>query len=58
MYFSSIQLDKIHELAERIGKTLAKAEQLGADGNVEESLSLMGEVENLKKMKYEKEVHA
>lgn len=49
-------MEKVHELAESIGKTLAKAEQLGAEGNVDESLKLMEEVEQLKKKKYEAEV--
>ncbi|XP_014668629.1 PREDICTED: putative RNA-binding protein Luc7-like 2 [Priapulus caudatus] len=49
-------LDKVHEFAESIGKTLAKAEQLGANGNVAESLKLMEEVASLKKAKYEKEL--
>lgn len=34
----------VHELAEKIGQTLAKAEELGAQGLVDESLKLMGEV--------------
>lgn len=36
----------VHELAEKIGQTLAKAEELGAQGLVDESLKLMGEVCN------------
>lgn len=36
--------NKVHELAEEIGAKLAKAEQLGADGFVEESIKLMAEV--------------
>lgn len=34
----------VHELAEKIGQTLAKAEELGAQGLVDESLKLMEEV--------------
>lgn len=34
----------VHELAEEIGKKLAKAEALGAEGLVDDSLKLMGEV--------------
>lgn len=47
--------DKIHELAERIGESLAKAEKLGAEGKVEESMALMVEVDELKKQKSESE---
>ena len=47
--------NSVHELAENIGKKLAAAEQLGADGNVEESIKLMEEVENLRKRKVEAE---
>ena len=35
---------QVHELAEQIGKKLARAEELGADGLVEESMKLMEEV--------------
>ena len=45
----------VHELAENIGKKLSSAEQLGAEGNVEESIKLMEEVENLRKQKVEAE---
>jgi hypothetical protein len=44
-------LCKVHELAEQIGKQLAKAEQMGAEGFVEESMKLMEEVEDLRKKK-------
>ncbi|CAL4157236.1 unnamed protein product, partial [Meganyctiphanes norvegica] len=43
--------NKVHDLAEQIGKKLAKAEQLGADGLVEDSMKLMEEVEDLRKKK-------
>ncbi|CAG2069321.1 unnamed protein product, partial [Timema podura] len=43
--------NKVHELAEQIGKKLARAEQLGADGFVEESMKLMEEIEDLRKKK-------
>ncbi|XP_069977045.1 putative RNA-binding protein Luc7-like 1 isoform X2 [Penaeus vannamei] len=43
--------NKVHDLAEQIGKKLAKAEGLGADGMVEESMKLMEEVEDLRKRK-------
>merc|ERR1711988_299026 len=47
--------NSVHELAENIGKKLAAAEQLGAEGNVEESLRLMKEVEDVRKRKVEAE---
>lgn len=40
----SVKANHVHELAEEIGKKLARAEQLGEEGFVEESLKLMGEV--------------
>jgi RNA-binding protein Luc7-like 2 len=52
----SMQADSIHTLGEQIGTKLAKAEEMGADGNVEESLKLMEEVEELKKAKTAAEV--
>lgn len=36
--------NNVHELAEEIGAKLARAEQLGAEGFVEESMKLMAEV--------------
>ncbi|XP_066989093.1 putative RNA-binding protein Luc7-like 1 isoform X2 [Macrobrachium rosenbergii] len=45
------KMNKVHDLAEQIGKKLAKAEALGADGMVEESMKLMEEVEDLRKTK-------
>jgi len=47
--------DAILQLGEEIGTKLAKAEQMGADGNIEESMKLMGEVEDLNKNKAEAE---
>jgi RNA-binding protein Luc7-like 2 len=38
----------VHELSEEIGKKLAKAEALGEAGQVEESMQLMGEIEELR----------
>lgn len=46
----------IHGLGEQIGTKLARAEEVGADGNVAESLTLMDEVENLKKTKSTAEI--
>ncbi|KAA0184235.1 RNA-binding protein Luc7 1 [Fasciolopsis buskii] len=43
--------EKINALSEQIGTKLARAEQLGADGRVDESLDLMKEVEELNKEK-------
>ena len=47
--------EKVHELGEKIGENLAKAEQLGAEGLVDESMKLMEEIENLRKQKLEAE---
>ncbi|XP_069761883.1 putative RNA-binding protein Luc7-like 1 isoform X3 [Narcine bancroftii] len=47
--------EKVHELNEEIGKLLAKAEQLGAEGNVEESQKVMQEVERVRTKKREAE---
>lgn len=41
----------VHELNERIGKKLAEAEDLGSQGNVEESMKILSEVEELKQDK-------
>lgn len=43
--------DKIHQLGEKIGETLAKAEQLGAEGLVDESMKMMEEIDQLRKEK-------
>lgn len=45
------KLNRDHELAEQIGKKLAEAEKEGELGNVEQSLKLMEEVEQLKRQK-------
>lgn len=45
------KLQLVHELSEQIGKKLAAAEQLGAEGAVEESIRMMEEVEEVKKQK-------
>ncbi|CAH2312164.1 RNA-binding Luc7-like 2 isoform X1 [Pelobates cultripes] len=47
--------ERVHELNEEIGKLLAKAEQLGAEGNVEESQTVMDEVEKTRIQKREAE---
>jgi len=43
--------EKVHELAEKIGQALAKAEQLGEEGQVEESMQLMSEIDGFRKEK-------
>lgn len=53
LYFKA---ERVHELNEEIGKLLAKVEQLGADGNVEESQKVMDEVEKARVKKREAEV--
>jgi RNA-binding protein Luc7-like 2 len=55
-YIIFIQAEVIHAIGEQIGTRLAKAEELGAEGNVEESITFMGEVEELKKKKASAEV--
>ncbi|XP_029446221.1 putative RNA-binding protein Luc7-like 2 isoform X4 [Rhinatrema bivittatum] len=47
--------ERVHELNEEIGKLLAKAEQQGAEGNVEESQKVMDEVEKARAKKREAE---
>ncbi|PRD22935.1 UNVERIFIED_CONTAM: RNA-binding protein Luc7-like 2 [Trichonephila clavipes] len=50
------KLQRVHELAEQIGKQLALAEKLGAEGNVEESMKTLEEVEKFKMQKVLAEV--
>ncbi|KAL5104879.1 putative RNA-binding protein Luc7-like 1 [Taenia crassiceps] len=54
-YYYEIDVEKINKLSEEIGTTLAKAEQKGHEGHVEESLELMKRVEelNAEKAKHE-----
>ncbi|XP_028818789.1 putative RNA-binding protein Luc7-like 1 isoform X2 [Denticeps clupeoides] len=47
--------EKVHELNEEIGKLLAKAEQLGAEGNVEEAQKILQEVEKVRSKKKDAE---
>ncbi|KAF4015411.1 hypothetical protein G4228_007215 [Cervus hanglu yarkandensis] len=51
----SAKAEKVHELNEEIGKLLAKAEQLGAEGNVDESQKILMEVEKVRAKKKEAE---
>ena len=41
--------EKVHALAESIGKKLAQAEEAGAEGKVDESMKLLEEVEQTKR---------
>ncbi|XP_035468380.1 putative RNA-binding protein Luc7-like 1 isoform X1 [Scophthalmus maximus] len=47
--------EKVHELNEEIGKLLAKAEQLGAEGNVDEAQKVLQEVEKVRARKKDAE---
>lgn len=49
------KMNSIHEFAEQIGTKLAKAEELGAQGLVDESMKLLEEVETLRKTKIDAE---
>ncbi|XP_018092993.1 LUC7-like S homeolog isoform X2 [Xenopus laevis] len=51
----SVKAEKVHELNEEIGKLLAKAEQLGAEGNVDEAQKILMEMEKVKGRKREAE---
>lgn len=52
---ASTKASIVNELGEQIGVTLAKAEELGAQGEVEESMKMLEQVEDLKKKKGEAE---
>lgn len=47
----AVKANAVHQLAEEIGKKLAKAEALGEAGQVEESVKLMSEIEELRSKK-------
>jgi len=47
--------NSVHDFAEQIGKKLAAAELIGAEGDVEGSIKLMEEVEDIRKNKAEAE---
>uniref|UniRef100_A0A674D6F6 Zgc:158803 n=1 Tax=Salmo trutta TaxID=8032 RepID=A0A674D6F6_SALTR len=47
--------ERVHELNEEIGKLLARAEQLGGEGNVEEAQEVLEKVEKTRAMKKEAE---
>lgn len=46
----------MHELNEEIGKLLARAEQLGGEGNVDEAQQVLEKVEKTRALKKEAEV--
>uniref|UniRef100_W5N231 Zgc:158803 n=1 Tax=Lepisosteus oculatus TaxID=7918 RepID=W5N231_LEPOC len=46
---------RVHELNEEIGKLLARAEQLGGEGNVEEAQQVLEKVEKTRELKREAE---
>uniref|UniRef100_A0A3B3VQT3 Zgc:158803 n=1 Tax=Poecilia latipinna TaxID=48699 RepID=A0A3B3VQT3_9TELE len=48
--------ERVHELNEEIGKLLAKAEQLGGEGNVDEAQQVLEKVEKTRALKKEAEV--
>lgn len=50
--------ERVHELNEEIGKLLARAEQLGGEGNVDEAQQLLEMVEKTRALKKEAEVRA
>lgn len=54
--YAEFQAEKVHELNEEIGKLLAKAEQLGAEGNVDEAQKVLQEVEKVRTKKKDAEV--
>ncbi|XP_031640592.1 putative RNA-binding protein Luc7-like 2 isoform X1 [Contarinia nasturtii] len=47
----AVKANAVHQLAEEIGKKLAKAESLGEAGEVEESIQLMAEIDELRAKK-------
>lgn len=51
----AVKANAVHQLAEEIGKKLAKAEALGEAGQVEESVQLMQEIEELRAKKIQAE---
>lgn len=56
--YAEFQAEKVHELNEEIGKLLAKAEQLGAEGNVDEAQKVLQEVEKVRTKKKDAEVRS
>lgn len=56
LLFPFVQAEMIHALGEQIGTLMAKAEENGAAGEVEESMKMLEEVEALKAKKTAAEV--
>ena len=57
LFFSfNEKAERVHELNEEIGKMLARAEQLGGEGNVDEAQQLLEMVEKTRGLKKEAEV--
>lgn len=56
--FCCDQAERVHELNEDIGKMLARAEQLGSEGNVDEAQQLLENVEKTRALKKEAEVRS
>lgn len=56
--FCCDQAERVHELNEDIGKMLARAEQLGSEGNVDEAQKLLENVEKTRALKKEAEVRS
>lgn len=56
----AFQSQKIHDVNEQIGKALAKMEELGNEGNVDQSMEMSKTVEELKdkRKEYEVEKHS
>lgn len=52
---SVVQAERVHELNEEIGKLLARAEQLGGEGNVDEAQQVLEKVEKTRTLKKEAE---
>ncbi|XP_025104533.1 putative RNA-binding protein Luc7-like 1 isoform X2 [Pomacea canaliculata] len=53
---ANAKADQIHQLGEQIGTKMARAEEIGAEGLVDESLKLMEEIEEIKKKKAQLEI--
>ncbi|KAK7493277.1 hypothetical protein BaRGS_00015403 [Batillaria attramentaria] len=53
---ANAKADQIHQLGEQIGTKMASAEEMGAEGQVDESLKLMEEIEEIKKTKAQLEI--
>lgn len=54
--FCDEKAERVHELNEEIGKMLARAEQLGGEGNVDEAQKVLENVEKSRALKKDAEV--